>query len=102
MTFDGRPDALIVPRYSRSSTPTFTETDKKNVEELKSWAVSVGITRPGFCTFSELIDNLYFDCLCQVLNVDNKENVLYVWDGTKPIFTGSFKFIKGFIFLCIA
>jgi hypothetical protein len=90
MTFDGRPDAPIIPRYSRCSAPTFTDADKKKVEELKSWAVSVGIVEPNvYVTLAELTVGVYFDLRCQVVHVDNEHNVLHVWDGTKPSFKGS-------------
>ena len=90
MTFSGRPNATIVPRYSRCSAPTFTDADKKKVEELKSWAASVGIiTATVYVTLAELARDMYFDFLCQVVYADSQENVLYVWDGTEPSFKGS-------------
>ena len=88
MTFDGRPGTPIVPRYSRCAAPTFTDADKKKVEELRSWAESIGLVKPNSITLAELTENLYFDLFCQVVHIDNEKNVLYVWDGTELSFEG--------------
>ncbi|XP_028400012.1 uncharacterized protein LOC114523325 isoform X2 [Dendronephthya gigantea] len=89
MTFDGQPDQPVVPRYSPSSKPIFTRADKKKVEELRSWAVSVGIAdSKKYVTVSSLTEDLYFDYICQVIHVDSTDNVLHVWDGTEPSFNG--------------
>ena len=93
MTFDGRPNVPIVPRYSRCSAPNFTDADKKKVEELKSWAASVGINKP-YVTLADLDRDQYFDFLCQVVYVDSGDNSLYVWDGTEPSFKGLNTFIR--------
>lgn len=89
MTFDGRPNTAIAPRYSRCSTPTCTDADKEKVKELKAWALSVGIVEPSiYVTLADLTGNLYFDLLCQVVHADSEQNVLHVWDGTEPSFEG--------------
>lgn len=100
MTFDGRPDEPIVPRYSPSSPPTFTSADKKKVEELRSWAVSVGILGSRrYVTVAKLTEDLYFDYLCQVIHVDSTKNVLHVWDGTEPSYNGRYLSAPSFILI---
>jgi hypothetical protein len=91
MTFDGQPGEPIVPRYSRSSPPVFTDADKKKVEELRSWAESIQLVvkKAKAITLADLTADLYFDFSCQVVHVDHEKNELYVWDGTAPSFESS-------------
>ena len=97
VTFDGRPNAPVVPRFSQNSSRNVTDMDKKKVEQLKKWAATVGFlslqgtSRRSLAQLTN--DNLYFDLLCQVValskrNASNKSVVLHVWDGTVPALSG--------------
>ena len=86
----------ITPRFSPKSPATFNEADKKIVQELKTWAASFDFLSPKTLQHSlDKItgDNLYFDLVCQVVAVGDRDvmkgsMVLHAWDGTFPAVSG--------------
>ncbi|XP_072178113.1 uncharacterized protein [Diadema setosum] len=88
LVFDGKPGTPIEPR---SSSPgfTFSDEDKKKVEELRKWAVqqtAIPFSSKTW-TLSQIVAKEYFDLICQVVAVaiipSESCVLLKVWDGTK-------------------
>lgn len=76
--------------YCKSTNATFSETDKKLVEELKKWSNST-LPSCSVCSLKDIQPNVEFGLICQVVSVatlfSNKAVCLSVCDGTKPSLT---------------
>ncbi|XP_012730403.2 protection of telomeres protein 1 isoform X2 [Fundulus heteroclitus] len=87
VTFDGSVGVAIEPRTS-SSTFHFDDSDRRTVEELRSWSASQTLlpSVSAAVPLSAVQPNTYFDLTCQLLakaSVDTTCTLLRVWDGTR-------------------
>ncbi|KAM6436483.1 protection of telomeres protein 1 isoform 1-T3 [Liasis olivaceus] len=85
LTFDGTVGAPVIPRTS-SKTFSFTDEDKKTVEDMRIWVAS---NLPYPAPTKKLCDiqpPMFFEFTCQLVGkakVDGSSYLLKVWDGTK-------------------
>ncbi|XP_062607354.1 protection of telomeres protein 1-like [Saccostrea cucullata] len=89
LAFDEDKESPLRP-VSSSSNFTFTESDKKMVEELRDWVATLNdIQHPNKTCFADMKPQQYYDIYCQVLATcileENVGFMLRVWDGTKPM-----------------
>ncbi|XP_054845375.1 protection of telomeres protein 1 [Eublepharis macularius] len=85
LTFDGTVGAPVVPRTT-SKLFTFTEEDKKTVEDLRIWVASNSSNSVPAANLSSIQPQMFFDLTCQLVGkakVDGASYLLKVWDGTK-------------------
>ncbi|XP_008109436.1 protection of telomeres protein 1 [Anolis carolinensis] len=96
LTFDGTIGASLVPRTT-SKTSTFTDEDKKIVEELRIWlAQNLTISAPA-AKLCDIQPPMFFQLTCQVVGkakVDGSSYLLKVWDGTECPFPSWKVFVK--------
>ncbi|KAH0616552.1 hypothetical protein JD844_027746, partial [Phrynosoma platyrhinos] len=96
LTFDGTIGTPVVPRTS-SKMFTFTDEDRKTVEDMRIWVAS---NFPSFVPTAKLSDiqpPMYFEFTCQLVGkakVDGSSYLLKVWDGTKCPFPSWKVFVK--------
>ncbi|XP_061496158.1 protection of telomeres protein 1 [Rhineura floridana] len=85
LTFDGTVGAPVVPRTS-SKLFTFTDEDKKTVEDLRVW-VATNLSNSALAAkLCGIQPPVFFDLTCQLVGkakVDGSSYLLKVWDGTK-------------------
>ncbi|XP_044279315.1 protection of telomeres protein 1 isoform X2 [Varanus komodoensis] len=85
LTFDGTIGAPLTPR-STSKLFTFTDEDKKTVENLRIWVASNFQNSAPSAKLSHIQQSMYFELTCQLVGkakVDGSSYLLKVWDGTK-------------------
>ncbi|XP_077194458.1 protection of telomeres protein 1 isoform X2 [Paroedura picta] len=85
LTFDGTVGAPVVPRTT-SKLFTFTEEDKKTVEDLRIWVARNFSNSAPAADLSSIQPQMFFDLTCQLVGkakVDGSSYLLKVWDGTK-------------------
>ncbi|XP_062990145.1 protection of telomeres protein 1 isoform X2 [Elgaria multicarinata webbii] len=85
LTFDGTIGAPMVPRTS-SKLFTFTDEDKRTVEDLRLWVASNLLNTAPAAKLSDIQPPVFFELTCQLVGkakVDGSSYLLKVWDGTK-------------------
>ncbi|XP_053109324.1 protection of telomeres protein 1 isoform X3 [Hemicordylus capensis] len=85
LTFDGTVGAPVVPRSS-SKLFTFTDEDKKTVEDLRIWVASKLSNSAPAAKLSGIQPPVFFELTCQLVGkakVDGSSYLLKVWDGTQ-------------------
>ncbi|XP_060633744.2 protection of telomeres protein 1 isoform X2 [Anolis sagrei] len=85
LTFDGTIGAPVIPRTS-SKVFTFTDEDKKTVEDLRVWVESNLSNSAPAAKLFDIQPPMFFQLTCQVVGkakVDGSSYLLKVWDGTK-------------------
>ncbi|XP_070687134.1 protection of telomeres protein 1 [Pempheris klunzingeri] len=86
VTFDGTVGGAMEPRTSSRSF-SFTQEDRRTVEELRSWTASQALlTQVPTIPLSAVQPKAYFDLTCQLLakaSIDTTCTLLRVWDGTR-------------------
>uniref|UniRef100_A0A670JC45 Protection of telomeres protein 1 n=1 Tax=Podarcis muralis TaxID=64176 RepID=A0A670JC45_PODMU len=89
LTFDGAVGTPVVPRTS-SKLFTFTDEDRKTIEDLRIWVASNLLNSAVVAKLSGIQPPMYFDLTCQLVGkakLDGSSYLLKVWDGTKCPFT---------------
>uniref|UniRef100_A0A8D0L6F7 Protection of telomeres protein 1 n=1 Tax=Sphenodon punctatus TaxID=8508 RepID=A0A8D0L6F7_SPHPU len=89
LTFDGTVGAPMVPRAS-SKLYTFTDEDRKIIEELRIWVTSNLSNSGPTVKLSDVQSMMFFDLTCQLIGkakVDGSSLLLKVWDGSKCPFS---------------
>ncbi|XP_063165643.1 protection of telomeres protein 1 [Candoia aspera] len=85
LTFDGTIGAPVIPRTS-SKTFSFTDEDRKTVEDLRIWVAS-NLSNPAPTKkLRDIQPPMFFEFTCQLVGkakVDGSSYLLKVWDGTK-------------------
>ncbi|CAI5785335.1 protection of telomeres protein 1 isoform X1 [Podarcis lilfordi] len=85
LTFDGTVGTPVVPRTS-SKLFTFTDEDRKTIEDLRIWVASNLLNSAVAAKLSGIQPPMYFDLTCQLVGkakLDGSSYLLKVWDGTK-------------------
>ncbi|XP_048356061.1 protection of telomeres protein 1 isoform X2 [Sphaerodactylus townsendi] len=85
LTFDGTVGAPVVPRTT-TKLFTFTDEDKKIVEDLRIWAARNFSNSVPAANLSSIQPQMFFDFTCQLVGkakTDGSSYLLKVWDGTK-------------------
>ncbi|XP_066489645.1 protection of telomeres protein 1 [Tiliqua scincoides] len=85
LAFDGSVGTAVVPRTS-SKAFTFTDEDKKAVEDLRVWVASNLSDSAPAAKLSDVQPPMFFELTCQLVGkakVDGSSYLLKVWDGTK-------------------
>ncbi|XP_032077583.1 protection of telomeres protein 1 [Thamnophis elegans] len=85
LTFDGNIGAPVIPRTS-SKTFSFTDEDRKTVEDLRIWVASNLLSLPPMKKLSEIYPPMFFEFTGKLIGkakVDGSSYLLKVWDGTK-------------------
>ncbi|XP_060100794.1 protection of telomeres protein 1 [Heteronotia binoei] len=85
LTFDSTVGAPVVPRTT-SKLFTFTDEDKKTVENLRVWVARNFSNSAPAADLSSIQPQMFFDLTCQLVGkakVDGSSYLLKVWDGTK-------------------
>ncbi|XP_015688003.1 protection of telomeres protein 1 [Protobothrops mucrosquamatus] len=85
LTFDGNIGAPTIPRTS-SKTFSFTDEDRKTVEDLRVWIASNLFSPPPMTKLCDIQPSMFFEFTGQLIGkakVDGSSYLLKVWDGTK-------------------
>ncbi|XP_042323786.1 protection of telomeres protein 1 isoform X2 [Sceloporus undulatus] len=85
LTFDGTIGTPVVPRTS-SKGFTFTDEDRKTVEDMRIWVASNFPSDVPSAKLCAIQPPMFFEFICQLVGkakVDGYSYLLKVWDGTK-------------------
>ncbi|XP_020652901.3 protection of telomeres protein 1 isoform X1 [Pogona vitticeps] len=85
LTFDGTVGAPVVPRTT-SKLFTFTDEDRRIVENLRIWVARNPSNSKPAVKLSDIQPPMFFELTCQLVGkakVDGSSYLLKVWDGTK-------------------
>uniref|UniRef100_A0A8C6VSW1 Protection of telomeres protein 1 n=1 Tax=Naja naja TaxID=35670 RepID=A0A8C6VSW1_NAJNA len=85
LTFDGNIGSPVIPRTS-SKTFSFTDEDRKIVEDLRIWVASSLFSLPPMKKLSDIQPSMFFEFTGQLIGkakVDGSSYLLKIWDGTK-------------------
>ncbi|XP_015281882.1 PREDICTED: protection of telomeres protein 1, partial [Gekko japonicus] len=85
LTFDGTVGAPVIPRTTSKSF-TFTDEDKKTVEDLRIWVARNFANCAPAANLSSIQPQMFFDLTCQLVGkakADESSYLLKVWDGTR-------------------
>nr|XP_056703040.1 protection of telomeres protein 1 [Euleptes europaea] len=85
LTFDSTVGAPVVPRTT-TTLFTFTDEDKKTVEDLRIWVARNFSNSAPAANLSSIQPQMFFDLTCHLVGkakVDGSSYLLKVWDGTK-------------------
>ncbi|XP_034277273.1 protection of telomeres protein 1 isoform X1 [Pantherophis guttatus] len=85
LTFDGNVGTPVIPRTS-SKTFSFTDEDRKTVEDLRIWVASNLFSLPPMKKLCDIQPPMFFEFTGKLIGkakVDGSSYLLKVWDGTK-------------------
>ncbi|KAJ7329658.1 hypothetical protein JRQ81_015832 [Phrynocephalus forsythii] len=96
LSFDCTVGAPVVPR-STTKVFTFTDEDRKIIENLRIWVASNASSSEPPAKLCDIRPQTFFELTCQVVGkarVDGASYLLKVWDGTKCPFPSWKVFVK--------
>ncbi|ETE66339.1 Protection of telomeres protein 1, partial [Ophiophagus hannah] len=96
LTFDGNIGSPVIPRTS-SKTFSFTDEDRKIVEDLRIWVASNLFSLPPMKKLCDIQPSMFFEFTGQLIGkakVDGSSYLLKIWDGTKCPFPSWNVFVK--------
>uniref|UniRef100_A0A670Y9B4 Protection of telomeres protein 1 n=1 Tax=Pseudonaja textilis TaxID=8673 RepID=A0A670Y9B4_PSETE len=96
LTFDGNVGSPVIPRTS-SKTFSFTDEDRKTVEDLRIWVASNLFSLPPMKKLCDIQPSMFFEFTGQLIGkakLDGSSYLLKIWDGTKCPFPSWNVFVK--------